>query len=114
MQEIQRFSDDNGNVHRLIASTDGGKEGVSLETAHMLTPDHWIPRQHWYFVNGNIQTIAGGHVIVHCNSAEYIYRPMTTEVEVKDCIDDDSRLTPTGRLRASHSVSGDDNDASKD
>ena len=32
MQEIQRFSDDNGNVHRLIASTDGGKEGVSLET----------------------------------------------------------------------------------
>lgn len=90
MQEIQRFSDDNGNVHRLIASTDGGKEGVSLETAHMLTPDHWIPRQHWYFVNGNIQTIAGGHVTVHCNGADYIYRPLTTEVEVRDCIDDDN------------------------
>ena len=88
MQEIQRFTTDDGNTHRFVISTEGGKEGVRLETAATTNPDHWIPRQHWYFVNGNVQTIAGGHVIVSSNGAEYIYRPMTMDVEVRDQIDD--------------------------
>lgn len=88
-QEIQQFQTDDGNIHRIVVQTEQDRLAmVSLETAHMVDPDHWIPRQHWFLSNGSISSMAGGHVIVHNNCAEYIYRPMTTEVEVKD------RLTP--------------------
>ena len=88
MQEtIQQFQCDDGHIHRMVISTDPDKDTlitVSLETAHALDPDHWIPRRHWFASHGAISSCAGGHVIVHSNCAEYIYRPMTTDVEVVD------------------------------
>ena len=88
MQEVLRFKTEDGNIYRIVMRMNQEDTMVSLETAHMVDPDHWIPRQHSHFVNGNVQTIAGGHVIVSSNGAEYIYRPMTLDVEVRDQIDD--------------------------
>ena len=94
-ETIQQFQCDDGHIHRMVISTDPDKDTlitVSLETVHALNPDHWIPRRHWFVSHGAISSCAGGHVIVHSNCAEYIYRPMTTAVEVVDHASKPKRL----------------------
>ena len=84
-EQIQQFQTDDGHIHRIVITADKDRlPTITLETAHTIKPDYWIPRQRWFVSKGCISSGAGGYVIVHSDGAEYIYRPMTTEVEVKD------------------------------